>query len=70
MRTPSDNELVYITDDPDRFSRHDVVVTDDFRTYRVKSVRMTTRQWWAFWVRHEPPRYTVRCELINEYHYL
>ena len=70
MRTPSDNEMVHITDDPDRFSRHDVVVTEDFRTYRVKSVRMTPRQWWAFWVRHEPPRYTVRCEFINEYHYL
>ena len=70
MRTPSDNELVYITDDPDRFSRHDIVVAEDFRTYRVKSVRMTPRQWWAFWVRHESPRYTVRCELINEYHYL
>ena len=70
MRPQRDNELIHITNDPDRFTRHDVVVAEDFRTYRVKSVRMTPRQWWAFWVRHESPRYTVRCELINEYHYL
>ena len=70
MRPQRDNELIHITDDPDRFTRHDIVVAEDFRTYRVKSVRMTPRQWWAFWVRHESPRYTVRCELINEYHYL